>query len=224
MSVRETMSVKTISSAIAIAAAAWFVFVGGPAVWSQSLAVQTRFEIADGTRAYYRVREQIAQVDFLNDAVGMTEAVEGALVVRADGTVDSGRSRLTVDVVGFTSDQARRDNWLRRASLEVESFPQAVFVARRIVGSPFPDESVKLPFPIVGFRLVGDLTVHGVTRETTWNVLATYNVRDGIVEGKAQTNFPFSAFNLAMPGHPMLVSVEDDIRIEIDFKATRTAG
>ena len=217
------MSARMMRSAIATVAATCFAFgdgLGAPIVLSQSLAGPTRFEIAEGTRAYYRVHEQIAGVKFLNDAVGMTEVVEGALVVGSDGSIDASQSRLTIDLRTFTSDQARRDGWVRRRSFEVEKFPLAVFVARRIEGSPFTaDES--MPFPIVSFQLVGDMTVHGVTKEISWDVLATYDVDKGIVEGKALTNFPFSTFDLAMPGHPMLVSVEDDIRLEIDFKADR---
>ena len=217
------MRARMIRSAIATVAATWFVFgdeLGARIILSQSLARPTRFEIAEGTRAYFRVREQIAGVKFLNDAVGMTEVVEGALVVRSDGAVDARQSRLTLDLRTFASDQDRRDNWVRTRALEVEKFPQAVFVARRIAGSPFSsDES--MPFPIVSFQLIGDMTVHGVTKEISWDVLATYDVGKGIVEGKALTSFPFSTFDLAMPGHVMLVSVEDDIRLEIDFKAKR---
>ena len=42
----------------------------------------------------------------------------------------------------------------------------------------------------------------------------------GIVEGKAQTMFTFSMFDLTKPDLSFLLTVEDEIRIEIDFKAT----
>lgn len=181
----------------------------------------TRFELGEGTRVYYRVREQLVGVSFLNDAVGVSNGISGAIVVGADGSVDSSLSRLTLDLSTFSSDQARRDNFLRRRVFEVEEHPEAVFVGRIASSSPLPPENLETSFPIVGFQLVGDMTLHGVTEEITWDVLATYN-DDGVVEGKAQTSFSFSTFNLTKPELAFLVTVEDEIRLEIDFKASRS--
>ncbi len=179
----------------------------------------TRFDIVEGTRALYRVREQLVGVSFPNDAVGIGEAVEGVLVIRSDGSVDSSRSRIALDLSTFSSDQDRRDRFIRDRVFEVDQHPTAVFVPTTTIGSPFPDDP-EAGLPIVGFQLVGDMTVHGVTQEITWDVLATYD-DDGVVEGKAQTSFSFSTFDLMQPEFPFLLSVEDEIRLEIDFKARR---
>ena len=222
------MNFGSMRSTAAAAAAAWFVFAfGGVAApttgLAQSASGSTRFELGEGTRVYYRVREQIVGISFRNDAVGIADGISGAIVVKADGTVDASQSRLTLDMGTFSSDQDRRDNFLRRRVFEVEQYPQAVFVARTASNSPMPPEDSELPFPIVGFQLVGDMTLHGVTAEITWDVLATYN-DEGVVEGKAQTSFPFSRFNLTKPALPFLMTVEDEIRIEIDFKVRRAAS
>lgn len=181
----------------------------------------TRFLLGEGTRVYYRVREQLVGVSFLNDAVGVANGILGSIVVGPDGSVDPSQSELTLDLSTFSSDQARRDNFLRRRVFEVEQHPEAVFVARSVSSSPLPPENLETSFPIVGFQLVGDMTLHGVTEEITWDVLATYN-DEGVVEGKAQTSFPFSTFNLTTPELAFLVTVEDEIRLEIDFKASRS--
>ena len=188
---------------------------------AQSASDSNSFELGAGTRVYYRVREQLAGVSFLNDAVGIADGISSAIVVGPDGSVDSSRSRLTLDLATFSSDQARRDNFLRRRVLEVEQHPEAVFVARSVSSSPLPPENPETPFPIVGFQLVGDLTLQGVTEEISWDVLATYN-DEGVVEGKAQTSLSFSTFNLTKPELPFLLSVEDEIRLEIDFKVSRS--
>ena len=189
---------------------------------AMSTAGATRFDLVEGTRARYRVREQLVGVSFLNDAVGMTEALEGVLVIRPDGSVDASQSRLTLDLSTFSSDQDRRDGYLRRVVFEVEQHPMAVFVPTRTVGSPFPvpSEDPDVRVPIVGFQLIGDMTLHGVTTEITWNVLATYD-DDGVVEGKALTSFSFSTFDLMTPNLAFLLTVEDEIRLEIDFNVKR---
>jgi polyisoprenoid-binding protein YceI len=211
-------------STLAILAAVWFAPEHGAlapssTVWAQGPAGVTRFEIAPGTRVLYRVKEQLVGISFLNDAVGVSEGVKGALTVRADGSVDPSTSRLTLDLQTFKSDQDRRDNFIRRRVFEVEKFPEAVFVARRTEGSPLPDPASKLPFPIVGFKLIGDLTMHGVTKEVAFDVVATYNQEGQLVEGKAMTTIPFAMFNLTKPALPFLLTVEDNIQLEIDFKA-----
>jgi hypothetical protein len=97
-----------------------------------------------------------------------------------------------------------------------------VFEPTRTVGSPFPADDPDALVPIVGFQLVGNMTLHGVTKEITWDVLATYD-DDGVVEGKAMTAFPFSTFDLTKPELPFLLSVEDEIRLEIDFNVKRVS-
>lgn len=197
--------------------------VGIPATEDDAVAQEAaggaRFEVAEGTRAFYRVREQLVGVSFLNDAVGVSEAVDGVLVIAADGSIGEG-SRLTLDLSTFSSDQDRRDRFVRNRVFEVEQYPTAIFEPTRTVGSPFPADDPDALVPIVGFQLVGNLTLHGVTTELSWDVLATYD-DDGVVEGKAMTAFPFSTFNLTKPELPFLLSVEDEIRLEIDFNVKR---
>ena len=201
------------------------------AVFSQAVASDTRFEIVEGSRVFYRVREQLVGISFLNDAVGVAEGISGAIVVGPDGTVDMSQSRLVLDLATFSSDQARRDNFIRTRVFEIAQArgcqpdcvlhqPEAVFTPQTASNSPLPPDNVETFFPIVGFELSGDLTLHGVTKEITWEILATYNSEEGIVEGKAQTRFTFSTFDLMKPVLPFLLTVEDEIRLEIDFKAT----
>lgn len=46
-------------------------------------------------------------------------------------------------------------------------------------------------------------------------------VTDGI-SGAIVTTFSFSKFNLTTPELPFLLTVEDEIRLEIDFKVSRS--
>lgn len=204
---------------------AWMVGAGlaAPAIVQTQSGETTRFEIVEGTRVLYRVREQLVGVSFLNDAVGVSEGATGVLVFRPDGSVDSNASRLVLDLTTFTSDQDRRDRFVRSRVFEVEEHPSAVFVPHRTDGSPFPADDPDALIPIVGFQLIGELTLHGVTKEITWDVLATYD-DEGVVEGKALTSFPFSDFGLTKPELPFLLSVEDEIRLEIDFNVRQSAG
>ena len=179
-----------------------------------------KLEIMEGTKARYRVREQLAGINFPSDAVGTTESVTGMLVLNPDGSIDASVSKLTVDLRTLKSDQQMRDGYIQRSTLETEKFPMIEFVPRRAVGVPVP-----LPAGMqaqAGFQLVGDMTLHGVTKEVTWNVVATFG--NDQVAGRATTTLQFATFNLNKPSLARIMSVDDKIELEIEFKCKRTAG
>jgi len=168
-----------------------------------------------GNEARYRVREQLANVAFPTDAVGTTQSVSGAIVIGDDGTIVTAQSKIVVDLTTLQSDRERRDGFIQRRTLETERYPTATLVPTAARGLPNP-------LPRSGsfsFELVGDLTVHGTTRSTTWQVTAQ-GTDSGFV-GTAKTRFTFGDFGLEQPRVMVVLSVEDDIRLEYDFHVIR---
>jgi len=160
--------------------------------------------------ARYRVREQLAGVNLPNDAVGVTKDVTGTIVGRPDGTIDSAQSKFRVNLSTLKSDEDRRDNFLRRTTLETDRYPFAEFVPIEAPGLP-----LKLPADgKVEFKLVGDLTIRNVTKRVTWDAKGT--VTGDEASGTATTRFTFAFFNLTQPRVPLVLSIEDDIRLELD--------
>lgn len=190
----------------------------GPSVLAQDKGAPVRYAIAaDGSEVRYRVREQLAGLSFPNDAVGATKAIEGAVVFDAQGRFLPGDSRVTVDLRTLRSDEARRDNYIRRNTLETDRFPTVTFA---------PTEALRLPVPLprsgsVSFELLGDLTVKEVTRRLGWEATATF---DGPkVTVRARTAFRFADFGLRVPRVSVVLSVEDDIKLEADLVLRRGA-
>lgn len=179
-------------------------------------AVPMHFRLgATGNEARYRVREMLAAATIENDAVGVTAALTGGLVIDAAGKVDSAASKWTIDLTTLTSDKRMRDRYVQGRSLETAQFPTAVLVVTGIQGLP-------ATFPATGaltLTLLGDLTVHGVTRPTTWSVTA--EVAGNHVSGTATTHFKFGDFNMTQPRVPVVASVVDDIKLEYDFHLIR---
>jgi polyisoprenoid-binding protein YceI len=167
--------------------------------------------VADRSEARYRIREQLAGFNLPNDAVGTTNAIEGRIALDAQGQVLSNDSRLTVDLRKLQSDRDRRDNYVRRNTLETERYPTAVFVPTDVRGLPFP-------LPQTGtasFELTGDFTVRDVTRRVSWQATATFNGQD--VNVQAKTAFRFADFGLTIPRVASVLSVEDNIQIETEL-------
>jgi polyisoprenoid-binding protein YceI len=164
-----------------------------------------------GTEVRYRVRERLVGRDLDNDAVGVTRNVHGQIALNADGAVIPDESKITIDVTGLKSDQDRRDNFVRRRLLMTDSNPTVVFQPTEIKDGP-------KAIPTSGsdtFTIVGNLTVKGVTKPTTWTVNARY--LPTAVVGTASTVFTFDDFSITQPKVPILLSVADTIRLEGDF-------
>jgi polyisoprenoid-binding protein YceI len=178
----------------------------------------TRLEIVKGSKASYRVREQLARLNFPNDAVGSTESITGALVLGADGTFAADASKITVDLRTLKTDEDRRDAFIRDNTLETNRHPMAEFVPRRQKGLPSP-------LPASGnanFQLIGDMTLHGVTSEVIWDTAGTFAA--DTITAKASTRFNFAKFKIAIPKVFGLLSVDDDIKLELDVRLRRAAA
>jgi polyisoprenoid-binding protein YceI len=174
--------------------------------------------LQEGTVARYIVQEQLAALDFPNDAIGETSQVSGAIALSGDGRIVPDESRITVNVQSLRSDTDKRDDYLRENSLESDRFPTVDMVVREAPGLPWP-------FPAQGeasFQLVGDMTIRDVTREVTWDVTAQFN--GDLLTGQARTRFTFDHFDMEVPSAFLVISVENDIRLEMDFVASVAPG
>ncbi|MCW5853628.1 MAG: YceI family protein [Anaerolineae bacterium] len=165
------------------------------------------------TKARFRVKEQFANQTVMAEAVGETDKVTGQLVIDSTGKINRDQSKFTVDMNSLKTDQAQRDNFIKRGTLGVSQFPTAQFVPTEIKGlaSPLPTSGE------VQFQLVGDMTVRGVTKPVTWDV--TGKIEGQSLVGQAKTAFKFGDFGMEAPRVPILAAVEDNIRLELDFKA-----
>jgi polyisoprenoid-binding protein YceI len=167
------------------------------------------------SKATFRVREQLAGRDLPNDAVGTTSAVSGQLAIRPDGTFVSDASTIIVDLRELQSDSAQRDGFIKRSTLQTDRFPTATFVPVRAEGLP-------TPLPASGehtFRLAGQMTVHGVQQDITWDVKAARQGQQ--LTGTATTAVTFADFGMTAPKVPVVLSVVDEIRLEIALVATQ---
>ena len=170
--------------------------------------------VSDESLARYSVTEQLARLSSPIDAVGETGEVEGAIVFDADGNVDQSLSVITVGLAGLTSDESRRDRYVRNNVFDTSRFPNTEFV---VTGT----QGLDWPFPESGettFQLTGSMTIRDVSSPVAWDVEARSS--GGVVTGKARTVVTFDQFELSKPSLAFIVSVEDEIRLELDIIAS----
>jgi polyisoprenoid-binding protein YceI len=178
----------------------------------------TRLEVSSfDSEIRYRAQEQLVGQSLPGQAVGSTKDVSGAIVLGADGRIVREQSKVTVDLRTLRSDESRRDNYIQRSTLRTSEFPNAELVPTSVTGLP-------TPLPTSGeasFQLLGDLTVHGVTKPTTWQVTARFD--QSRVAGTATTEVKMTNFGMTPPQAGPVLSIEDALKLEMDFTATRGA-
>ena len=167
--------------------------------------------VPEESAARYRVQEELAQVG-QTEAVGETQAIIGQLAFD-EGGVPLACSRFDVDLRTLQSDEARRDNYLYQNTLKAETYPLATFVLRAVEGMDAPlaegEEAT--------VRLIGDLTLKDVTKLVAWE--ADVTLAEGALTGAAATEFEMPDFSIEPPSVPMLLSLDETIRLEIDLTA-----
>jgi polyisoprenoid-binding protein YceI len=166
---------------------------------------------SETSTASYVAQEELATVG-ASEVIGTTNAIIGSILLDDEGNPLK-CSNFAVDLRTLETDESRRDNFLRENTLESETYPFATFVLASVEGLDGPIEDGET----VTAQLVGDLSIHGVTKSTTWEAEIT---RDGeILTGTASHTFLIADYDMEKPIVGPVVSIEDEIELRIDIVA-----
>ena len=177
-----------------------------------------RWEVTSGSKATVRVNEQLANVSSPSDAVLTTSAVTGGFELRPDGTFTPA-SKITVDLTTLTSDRSQRDQFIKSNTLETARFREAEFTPTRTSG-------LTVPLPAgadMAFTITGTMRIHGTEKELTFDVTAR-RTGDTLTAAAKAAPFTFGDFGMQQPRVAVVLSVKDEIRLEIELTAKERAG
>ena len=163
------------------------------------------------SKASYSVEEELAGQGDVT-AVGETNAIVGEIVLDADGNPVAG-SRLDIDLRTLKTDETRRDNYLRTNSLESDTYPLATFVLTGVENWSGPLTEGQT----VTFQMVGNLTVHGVTKEVAWESTATLN--EDVITGTATVEVEMGDFDIEKPSVGIVLSLDETVKLELEITA-----
>jgi len=184
---------------------------------SEAGAVLYRIDAAQSEVRYEVDETLFNQNNRLNTAIGRTRGIAGDVLIDFAQPSNSQIGEIVIDVSQFTSDQSRRDNYIRRSGLESSRYPYARFVTQAIEGLP---ERVAVGDQVT-FTISGDMTVRETARPVTWNV--TLRLEDGRVAGSASTEILMSDFGVGPIQLPILAT-EDLVKLFFDFVAMPVEG
>jgi polyisoprenoid-binding protein YceI len=165
--------------------------------------------VTDGSIVGYRVREKLASLPAQSDAVGRTSDVTGAATLAASGdAVTVIAASFEADLSTLASDDGRRDRRIQQIGLESSRFPTGSFT----LTSPIEVPAAVQNGETVDVTLVGDLTIHGVTKSVS--IPAQARLNGDQVEVQGSVTFAFSDFGMTPPNIAGFVSVEDEATLE----------
>jgi polyisoprenoid-binding protein YceI len=168
------------------------------------------FEGATGTFAGFRIEEELAAIGSTT-AVGRTGDVTGSITI--EGTALTA-ARFEVDMTTISTNESRRDDRVQDA-LETADHPTGTFTVTEPVEL---GEGAASGEP-VAVTAVGDLTIHGVTRQV--EIPLDAQLVDDTVVVTGSLDISFSDFDVDVPDSQVVVSVEDHGVMEMQLLLTR---
>ena len=157
-----------------------------------------------GSWVGYRVQEELAGVGG-STAVGRTPDVTGSLTLQGSTVTEAS---FQADLTTLQSDERLRDSQLARQGVQTDQFPTATFQLTQ------PIELGSLPAngQDLSVDAVGDLTIHGVTKNVTIPLHAA--LRDSTIAVSGSLTFPWSDFGMEQPTAARVVSLADEVTLE----------
>ena len=141
---------------------------------------------------------------------GGFSGVTGEVIVDAANPSNS-KINASIDVNTLHTYDVKRDAHVKTPDfLDAEKNPTMTFVSKKVVADGKNQ-----------WKVTGDLTLRGVTKEVTFQGYVTFN-RDGSLNGRAKTTFNWTTFGLTKPAIARLMSVSDDIELDIVFRFKRS--
>jgi hypothetical protein len=158
-----------------------------------------RFIVGEGSQSQFTVREQLSSLPLPNDATVRNTALKG------DVHLDGRPTTVEIDLTGFTSDQPRRDNFIRQ------------MWGRQPIARVTIDSIGALPAEytageVVRRQVSGRLSILGSEAPITFDVEARLD--GGTLSVLGTTKFRWADFNMRAPNTPT-VRVEDEVSAQI---------
>ncbi len=146
--------------------------------------------------------------------VGTTNQVAGEIAVNPSDPTQTRVGVIQVNARTLSTDSGMRNRTIANRILQTGQYEFVTFTPTSIVGLPEQGSAGQT----YTFQIVGDLTIRDVTKEVTFDVTATPQ-SESRLEGTATTTILYPDYNIAIPSVPQVASVDDEVKIEIDFVA-----
>lgn len=174
---------------------------------------QTTYTIvSEGTEARFLINEVLLGND--KQVVGVTSLVTGEISFDPANPQAASVGIISINAADITTDDNRRNNQIRGRILQTEAFPEISFEPTSITGLP----QSAAPGDRFDVQITGLLSIAGTSLEKTFDVSVILG-SESELSGQGSTMITHKEFNLSIPRVPLVASVEDEVRLELDFRA-----
>ena len=143
----------------------------------------------------YRVKEVLGGVD--TEGVGRTNQVNGSLTIQ-DTTLLS--TVFEIDVASIKSDSSKRDSQFSGNIMDTATYPTATF---RLL-TPIELGSIPADSQSITATAQGELTMHGVTQQVSFDVTA--KIANGIIGVLGSIDITFADYGIANPSNAFVTT------------------
>jgi polyisoprenoid-binding protein YceI len=180
-------------------------------------ALAGNWTIASGSQAGYRVREKLAFLPALSDAVGRTSAITGgATFAVSGGALSVTAASFVIDVETLKSNEQLRDEHIRTIGLQSATYPKASFV----LSTPLKLPASALSGKVVDLAVTGVVTIHGTARRLTIPLQMRFSTSR--IQAVGSLTFPWGEFKMTAPSVGGFVNVTDRATMEFDLDLKRS--
>jgi len=175
-----------------------------------------RWTIAAGSQAGYRVREKLAFLPAISDAVGRTSAITGgATFTDSNDVVTATAASFVINVYTLKSNESLRDQHIHTIGLQSATYPKATFV----LSTPLALPASALSGRVADVSATGVLTIHGTARRVT--IPLQMRLSNSRIQAVGSLTFPWGEFNMAAPSVGGFVSVTAQATMEFSLDLER---
>jgi polyisoprenoid-binding protein YceI len=175
---------------------------------------QTTYTLSEGSEIRFYIEEVLLGND--NTVEGVTSDVTGEIVFDLAKPQTATVGVITINARDLKTDDNRRNGQIQNRILESskDEFQYITFEPTSITGLP-ETAAVGDTFNV---QIVGNLTIHGITQEETFDVAVTV-ASETELTGLGSTTILHKDYELSIPSVPIVASVKDEVKLEIAFNA-----
>lgn len=146
--------------------------------------------------------------------VGTTNQVAGQVAANLASPQAAQVGTIQINARTLATDSGQRDNAIKNQILKTNDNEFITFAPSKLNGLP---ERATAGQPYT-FQIVGQLTIAGQTRETTFNATVTPTA-DGKLQGTATATIKYADWGIGIPSVPFVTGVEENVILTITFVA-----
>lgn len=193
---------------------------------TEATAEETSTTTGSGSETAFVIDQEQSQASFEideelqgdpNQVVGFTNAVVGQVAVDPANPETAQVSEILINARTFMTDDANRDRAMRGPVILNSASDEFELISFQPSSIDGLDDPVEIGDQIE-FTITGDLTIKGVTQETTFDVTASL-VDPDTIEGIAETVIERGDFDIGIPNVPNVADVSEEVTLVLSFVA-----